>query len=111
MKIYITTGVCQLDASGDPGAGCVEAAPVVESLAITRDVLQLRGEWELQKIGYDWRDYTATGPDIGNYVTGALVEVEGTDFGNMLGKIVSISYNDAISGSASSVTLTIRILK
>lgn len=111
MKVYVTTGACHLDSSGELGAGCVEAESVIEPLAITEDVLRLRGEWELQKLGNNWRDMQATGPDIGQYLTGKIVEVTGTDFGNFVGKIVSVAYSDSVGEAQSQVTLTIRKLE
>lgn len=111
MKVYVTTGSCQLDVGGGLGSACVEAESVVEPLAITEDVLRLRGEWELQQLGNDWRDMQATGPDIDQYLTGQIVGVTGTDFGNFVGKIVSVAYSDSIDDARSQVTLTIRRLE
>lgn len=112
MKVIVTTGNCLIDQSGQLGTSCIEADPIVEPLAITTDVLQLRGEWVLQNIGNDWRDREVSGPDPGfNFETGQLVEVSGADFGNFIGKIIGISYNDSIDGASSTIKLATRIIK
>lgn len=111
MRVYVAIGACQLTSSGEFGDGCLEADPVSEPLAITKDVLSLRGEWELQRVGYAWRDFQVTGPDVGSYETGSLVLVSGTGFGDFVGKIVSIKYSDSVQDAKSTVTLSVRIIQ
>jgi hypothetical protein len=107
MKVYVTIRPCQIGSDGKLGAGCVEAPAVVEPLAISRDVLQLRGAWELMKIGYDWRDMQASGPSGGNFRAGQLVEVTGTEMGRLVGKITAVNYADSVDPPSSTVTLGI----
>jgi hypothetical protein len=111
MKIIVVKGSCQINQNGELGSGCVEADPIAEPLAITTDVLQLRGEWWLQNNGNNWRDVQVSGPDTGQYTTGAIVEVTGTDFGNFVAKITSVSYSDAVDPAQSTVSLTVRKLE
>lgn len=108
MKVVVVKGPCQIDQNGELGSGCVEADPITEPLAITPDVLQLRGEWVLQNLGNDWRDMQVSGPDTGQYSTGDIIEVTGTDFGNFVGKITSISYSDTVDPAQSTVSLGVR---
>ena len=110
MRVYVTIRPCQIGSDGKLGAGCVEAPAVVESLALSKDVLQLRGEWVLRQVGYDWRDMQASGPSGQNFRTGQLVEVTGTDFGPIIGKITAISYADSVDLAGSTVTLGLRRL-
>jgi hypothetical protein len=110
MKIIVIKGSCQIDQSGELGQNCIEADPITEPLAITPDVLQMRGEWWLQNNGNNWRDVQVSGPDTGQYTTGDIIEVTGTDFGNFVGKIISISYSDNVDPAQSTVTLIVRKL-
>lgn len=111
MKVIVVKGSCQIDQNGELGSGCVEADPITEPLAITTDVLQLRGEWWLQNNGNNWRDVQVSGPDTEQYTTGDIIEVTGTDFGNFTAKIVSVSYSDTVDPAQSTVSMAVRKLE
>ena len=111
MKVIVVKGPCQIDQNGKLGSACVEGDPITEPLAITTDVLRLRGEWWLQNNGNNWRDVQVSGPDTGQYTTGDVIEVTGMDFGNFNAKIVSVSYSDTVDPAQSTVALTVRKLE
>lgn len=89
----------------------MSAEQVVDRLILTPDAAGLRGEWVLDTLGYEWREIVLSGPCTENFVTGGIISVSGTSFGELVGKIKSVAYSLDVEKALATVTLTIGVIE